>query len=68
RLLELGLLNALQKTRLGQLDDLLRAGFFFDDTTARWYLSKTAAKQGRKVLALMESKGQLALDLGNEEK
>lgn len=66
RLLELGLLNALQKTRLGQLDDLLRDGFFFDDTTARWYLSKSAAKQGRQALALMESKGQLALNLENE--
>jgi hypothetical protein len=66
RLLERGLLNALQKTRLGQLDDLLRDGFFFDDTTARWYLSKSAAKQGRQALALKQANGQLTLDLENE--
>ncbi len=63
RLLERGLLSALQKTRLTELDELLRDDFYFDDTTARWYLSKTAAAHGRKTLALMQSKGQLALDL-----
>ncbi len=68
RLLEHGLLNALQKTRLSELEELLQDGFFFDNTTARWYLSQAAAKQGRQALALMESKGQLALDLEHEDK
>jgi len=66
RLLERGLLNALQKTRLQELDESLKDNFFFDNTTARWYVSKAAADQGRKVLALKQSKGQLALDLTHE--
>jgi hypothetical protein len=66
RLLERGLLNALQQTRIGELDARLKESFFFDDTTARWYLSKIAAKQGRKAHALKQAKGQLALNLENE--
>lgn len=68
RILERGLLNALQKTRLSELDELLTESFFFDDTTARWYSSKVAARQGRKVLALKQSKGQLTLDLESENR
>jgi len=66
RLLERGLLNALQNTRLGDLDELLKDNLFFDADVARWYLSPTAAKQGRRALRLMESRGQLALNLTQE--
>jgi len=67
RVLERGLMNALQKTRLSELDEVLRDNFFFDDASARWYASKTMAKQGRKILALKKAKGQLALDLARED-
>ena len=60
RLLEHGLLKS-GKANLLELDELLKSNFFFDETTARWYLSQADAKQGRKMLALTEAKGQLAL-------
>lgn len=68
RLLERGLLNALQKTKLAELDAILEEGFFLDAATARWYLSQAAAERGRKILSLLEAKGQLALDLGEKQK
>lgn len=63
RLLERGMLKADSKSNLLQLDKLLTDGFYFDEIASRWYLSKTAAKQGKKVLALKQSKGQLTLGL-----
>lgn len=66
RLLERGLLNTLQNTRLADLDELLRDDFFFDQVVKRWYLSKTAAQRGRQTLELMESRGQLTLDLAQD--
>lgn len=63
RLLERGLLKTGQRTGLLELDALLKDNFFFDDTTQHWYFSRAAAIQGRKILSLKQSKGQLALDL-----
>lgn len=68
KLLERGALKGGQTSGLNQLDELLKRQFYFDEASARWFSSKHAAMQGRRVFAQKNAKGQLALDLANEDK
>ncbi|MBI5304290.1 MAG: hypothetical protein HY868_19310 [Chloroflexi bacterium] len=66
RLLERGLFQVGQKTGLLELDDFLKDSFYFEESSSRWYLSQSAAKKGKKILDLMRTQGQFALDFPQE--